>query len=52
MAKLLIKTRLYYRYVLVQLSNILKDKLNSNRVIINFNLGVKLMGLFRSMLEK
>ena len=53
MAKLSIKTRLCYRYILVQLSNILKDKSNfNNGAIINFNLGVKLIGLFGSMLEK
>ena len=39
MVKLLIKIHLCYRCILVQLSNILKDKLNSDtRVTINFNL--------------
>ena len=53
MAKLSIKIHLYYRYVLVQLSNILKNELNSNnRATINFNLGAKLIGLFKSVPEK
>ena len=53
MVKLLIKTHLCYKYILVQLNNILKNKLNSdNKVMINFNLGVKLIGLFRFMPEK
>jgi len=53
MAKLLIETCLYYECVLVRLSNKLKDESNSNnRATINFYLGAKLVGLFRSIPEK